>query len=109
MRAQKFNKNAFFLFFLVICQIFHLWTLDQGGKGQLLSQYKFSADSPFDEGQWKTDKDDMMWGHMAIILLPVWLNAAIYQTEQRRVRSNEKTTKHSNNSNYQTLWYFLIF
>ena len=47
MWAKKFNKNAFFYFFLAICQIFHLLPLDQWGKGQLLSQQIFFVHSPF--------------------------------------------------------------
>ena len=39
-------QKCIFLFSIASCQIFHIWHIDQGGKGHLLSQYKFLADSP---------------------------------------------------------------
>ena len=36
--------------------------------------YEHTLTSYLNEGQWKTDKDDMVLGHMAIILFPVLCN-----------------------------------
>ena len=39
-------QKCIFLLFMASCQIFYIWQIDQWGKGHILSQYKFSANSP---------------------------------------------------------------
>ena len=49
--------------------------------------------SYFIEGQWKTDKDNRMSGHMTIVSFSVCTDAATHQKGQRQLRSNAKMTK----------------
>ena len=69
--------DLFFIYFLIFWwshnKYFNQWIkkIKLFGCFDFLIDWKFTHASYLNEDPWKTDEDDMVLGHMAIILFPV--------------------------------------